>query len=38
MISLKKFTKHICTKKETFSIFKNKKPKQRFQKKDNNYG
>lgn len=25
MISLKMFTKHICTKKETFSIFKNKK-------------
>lgn len=30
MISLKMFTKHICTKKETFSIFKNQKPKKSF--------
>ena len=32
MISLKMFTKHICTKKETFTRFKNQKPKQIFQK------
>lgn len=30
MICLKMFTKHIFTKKETFSRFKNQKPKQRF--------